>query len=263
MITAAPAHDSRLNHFCQGNPTGAAVLAMLNQYGMMPQLMRELLIDDAIAPITLADEATHAAAKQFYHQHQIDSDAALHAWMQHRGLSSEQTSHLITRSAKLEQFKQATWGHKLESYFLQRKPQLDKVIYSLLRLKEPGIAQELFFRIQAGEQPFAEIARAYSQGPEAETGGIVGPMELSTPHPTLAKMLAISQPGQLLPPTRLNEWIVIVRLEQLVAAQFDSAMQQRLLGELFDQWVQQQIAQQHDRPPGEPAQLAGAEQQRS
>jgi parvulin-like peptidyl-prolyl isomerase len=241
MITVEPASDSLLEKFRQGNLTGEALFALLNQYGMMPQFQRELLIDDAIASITLDPEAMHLASKQFYQQHKIDSDATLKTWMQRQGLDQAQLNHLITRSAKLNIFKQATWGHKLESYFLQRKPQLDQVVYSLLRVKEPGIAQELFFRIQNGEQPFAEIARAYSQGPEAETGGIIGPMELSTPHPTLAKMLAVSQPGQLLPPTRLNEWIVIVRLEQLVAAQFDAAMQQRLLTELFERWVKEQL----------------------
>jgi parvulin-like peptidyl-prolyl isomerase len=241
MTTAELVPNSLLERLHQGHLSVDAVLGLLTQYGLMPQLQRELLIDDAIANIALTAAAIDTAAQQFYQQQQINSDE-LQDWRQRRGLSNAQLNHLMTRSAKLEQFKQATWGHKLESYFLQRKPHLDQVVYSLLRLKEPGMAQEFFFRIQAGEQSFAELARAYSQGPEAETGGIVGPMALSTPHPALAKMLAVSQPGQLLPPTRLNEWIVIVRLEQLRAAQFDETMRQRLLQELFERWMQEQIA---------------------
>jgi parvulin-like peptidyl-prolyl isomerase len=106
---------------------------------------------------------------------------------------------------------------------------------------EPEVAQELYFRIQAGEQSFAECARAYSTGPEAQTGGLLGPMELSQPHPTLATLLSTSQPGQLWPPIRLGEWLVIVRLEKLLPAQLDEPMRQQLLNAQFEAWVQEQI----------------------
>jgi len=44
----------------------------------------------------------------------------------------------------------------------------------------------------------AELARD-SQGPEAETGGLIGPVELSNPHPAIAQMLSISKPSHLWP----------------------------------------------------------------
>jgi parvulin-like peptidyl-prolyl isomerase len=155
-----------------------------------------------------------------------------------------QVEGLATRGLLIEKFKQTTWGHKLESYFLSRKGQLDRVIYSLLRTKEPGIAQELYFRIQEKEQSFAELARDYSQGPEAQTDGLIGPVELSTPHPTVAQLLRSSQPGQLCPPLRLGEWLVIVRLEKFIPAQLDAPMRQRLLNECFSTWLSEQLNQQ-------------------
>ncbi len=216
------------------------IIALLKQYGIMPQLMREILIDCVIADITLTTEETFKACQQFYQQHQLNSDADLEAWLVYRSLSREQLNHLITRNAKLEYFKQSNWGNKLESYFLQRNAKLDRVIYSLIRVKDIGIAQELYFRIQEGEQSFSELAKLYSLGTEAETGGLLGPMELSVPHPDLAKMLAASQPGKLLPPTRLGEWIAIVRLEKFMKAQLNESMRQRLLNELFENWIQTQ-----------------------
>jgi parvulin-like peptidyl-prolyl isomerase len=118
------------------------------------------------------------------------------------------------------------------------------VIYSLIRTQEPGIAQELYFRIQEGEQSFADLAREYSQGSEAQTGGLIGPVELSVPHPVLAQMLRLSQPGQLCPPTRLGEWFLIVRLEKFIPAQLDASMRQRLLNECFNTWLSEQLNQQ-------------------
>ena len=110
-------------------------------------------------------------------------------------------------------------------------------MYSLIRVKDPYLAQELYFRVQEGEQSFSEIAREYSEGPEAETGGLLGPVDLGVPHPALAKMLLRSKPGELLPPSRLGDWVVVVRLEKYMPAQLDEVMRKRLLNELFDRWV--------------------------
>jgi parvulin-like peptidyl-prolyl isomerase len=141
----------------------------------------------------------------------------------------------------------ATWDAKLESHFRQLKPRLDQVVYSLIRVRDGGVAQELYFRLVEGEQSFAELAKQYSQGPEAQTGGLMGPVALRTPHPKLARILAIRQPGQLLPPIRVENWWLIVRLEKFIPAQLDEPMQQRLLNELFSTWLQEQL-QQNSQP---------------
>jgi hypothetical protein len=45
------------------------------------------------------------------------------------------------------------------------------VKYSLLRTRDLGLAQELYFRINDDGIPFAELASVYAEGQEAETGG--------------------------------------------------------------------------------------------
>ncbi|WP_063800766.1 peptidylprolyl isomerase [Mastigocoleus testarum] len=213
------------------------ILLLLNQYGILPQFVREIMIDCAIAEIAIAEDEALGAYKKFYQQHQLNSEEDLQAWLKARGISREQLEYIATRGLKLAKFQEQTWGNKLESYFLGRKQKLDRVVYSLIRVKDPYLAQELYFRVQEGEQSFSEIAREYSEGPEAETGGLLGPVDLGVPHPALAKMLLRSKPGELLAPTRLGDWVVVVRLEKYLPAQLDEVMRQRLLSELFDQWV--------------------------
>ncbi|MBD2460994.1 peptidylprolyl isomerase [Oscillatoria sp. FACHB-1407] len=219
------------------------VIPLLASYQMLPQLLQEILIDQAIAPIECTSEEKDAACQQFYTQHGLASEESRRAWLQQHGMNVSQLEARAMREVKIEKFKLATWGPKLESYFLNRKGQLDRVIYSLIRTQDLGIAQEVYFRVLEGEQSFAELARTYSQGPEAQTDGLIGPVELSVPHPTLAQMLSISQPGQLWAPTRVGEWLVIVRLERFIPAQLDDAMRRRLLNELFNNWLQEQLSQ--------------------
>lgn len=224
--------------------TAEELIPLLASYQLLTPLLRELIIDQAVASVSCTPEETAQAQKQFFEQQQITSEEAKLAWAAQHKMTPEQLEALAVRGLKIEKFKHATWVHKLESYFLSRKAQLDRVIYSLIRTQDPGTTQELYFRIQEGEQSFAELAREYSQGPEAETGGLIGPVELSTPHPMIAQMLRLSQPGQLCPPTRLGEWFVIVRLEKFFPAQLDTPMRQRLLNECFTTWLSEQLNQQ-------------------
>jgi len=235
--------DSILDRIHQRTISTEELLSLLTGYRLLPQLLREVVIDQAIAPYPCTFEETVAACKQFYEQNQITSEDERQAWLARNHLSMEQLESLVTRPLRLEQFKRETWAHKLESYFLQRKGQLDRMIYALIRTKNFDTAQELYFRIQEEEQSFADLARQYSEGPEAQTGGLLGPVEMSVPHPALAQKLATSQPGQVQPPFRLNEWVVIVRLEKFLPSQLDEAMRQRLLNELFETWVQEQLNQ--------------------
>ncbi|MCM0590173.1 MAG: peptidylprolyl isomerase [Gloeotrichia echinulata DVL01] len=220
--------------------TPSELIPLLASYQMLPQIMRELIIDQAIATIECSPEEVIQAQQQFNAEKQFKTEADLQSWVLYHGLSLNQLEAVTTRKLKIEKFKQATWGNKLESYFFQSKAKLDKVIYSLLRTQDAGIVQELYFRIQAQEQSFADVAREYSLGPEAQTGGLVGPVELNALHPVMVQMFSNSQPGQLLPPTRIAEWFVILRLEKLITAQLDEPMKARLLNELFENWLQEE-----------------------
>lgn len=219
------------------------IIPLLVSYELLPQLLRGRIIDQAIASIECTLEETASSCQQFYQKHQLTSETDHQAWLACYDMSPKQLESLATRELKIRKFKQVTWGHKLESYFLQRKRQLDKIIYSLMRTKDKGLAQELYFRIQEGEQSFAELAHTYAQGPEAQTGGLVGPIETRHLPQALVKLFQMSQPGQLWPPFRLGEWFVIVRLEKLIPARLDEPMRQQLLNELFEAWLQEQLNQ--------------------
>ncbi len=217
------------------------LISLLTEYQMLPQLRREILIDRAIASIQISTAESAIAIEEYYTKHQIINITERQVFLQHYSMSATQLEAVAIRESKIEKFKIITWENKLESFFLAHKSKLDRVIYSVLRTKTPELAQELYFRIQAKEQSFAECAAQYSEGVEAQTSGLIGPVELGVPHPLLAKMLTLSKPSQLLPPTRFGDWFLVVRLEKFIPAVFDRAMRQKLLNQLFQQWLNEQI----------------------
>jgi parvulin-like peptidyl-prolyl isomerase len=217
---------------------------LLAEYQLLSQFQRELIVNKAIATIELTPEEKASTIKQFSELNKLTTPEALKAAQQQLCITSLQFEAIATRELRLEKFKQATWDNKLEQYFLQFKPQLDKVVYSLLRIDNSEVAQELFFRIQDGDATFADCAKEYSKGQEAQTGGLIGPVPLSQPHQAIAQKLGTSKPGQVLPPMKLENWYVILRLEKLIPSQLDDATRTMLLNHLFEQWLGEQIQQQ-------------------
>ncbi len=217
------------------------LLSHLKTYQMLPQLLRELVMDHAIAAIECSGEAVETAKTQYLNQNRLTDPQRAQAWLKYYQLNEQEFEKIAVRQYKIQQFKQETWGTKVESYFLQRKRDLDQVVYSLLRTKDNNTATELYFRLQNKEANFEELAQQYSEGPEAQTRGLVGPVPVSTPHEKIAKLLAQSEAGQLWPPVRVGEWNIIVRLEKLISAQLDEGTRQKLLHELFSKWLEEQI----------------------
>jgi hypothetical protein len=216
----------------------ATLVQKLLQYRLLEKLVQETVIDGLIENIA-CDQTV--AYEEFCCKRQLQSEKQRQEWRKQAHFTAEQMMTEAIREYRLHRFKEETWGDRLQTYFLKRKSQLDRVVYSMIRVKDSHLAQELHFQLSDDGISFSEIAKQYSEGKEAQTGGLVGPVELSVPHPTLARMLQLSYEGQLWLPTKIGDWLIIVRFEKMIPAQLDEAMRQRLLNEQFQALIQQQM----------------------
>jgi parvulin-like peptidyl-prolyl isomerase len=234
--------------------TSSDIVPLLTQYQLLTPLIREVLIDQAIVAVELPEDILQATCEAFYEQQQIADPEMRQQWLQQTGLSEPQLINLATRALRIQAFKQQRWGQIIESDFLMNKSHLDQISYSLLRTSSPEIAQELYFRIQSGEQEFAAAATEYSEGEEAKTGGLIGPVPLTQSHPAILERLRQGKTGQLFPPMPIDQWFVLVRLEQRIAAQLDDATKQKLLDHRFEGWLTEQMKQPQPtaQPPTAP-----------
>ena len=171
------------------------------------------------------------------------ADQPLEAYLLQKGWIAEDFELHLKRPEALRLFAQQRFGPGLEEKFLASKGARDQVIYSLLRVRDPGLARELWIRLEEGETTFAEAA-ALSEGPEAYRKGVMGPLAIGQLQPTLlADWLYSLQPGELRPPEPLGEWHVMVRLEQLTPARLDAAMREQLLKEELDHFLEARVQQ--------------------
>jgi parvulin-like peptidyl-prolyl isomerase len=218
-------------------------LGELARLGLLRPYLRQQLISELVDgdPEPLSNEDSQAAFQAFAQERQIGSQEALDRYRLDQLLSPQGLEAQILRPLRLLRHGQRHFRPKAEARFLERKTELDRVVYSLLRLKDQGLARELFLRIDEDDASFADLAAAYAEGPEQSTRGIVGPVALTQAHPALADRLRTASPGQLLEPFRIEGWWVVVRLEQLTPAVFDQATASQMTQELLDQWINEEV----------------------
>jgi len=70
---------------------------------------------------------------------------------------------------------------------------------------------------------------------------LIGPVSLDQLHPLLARVAERYAPGAVIPPLELNGTAHLIRVERLQKACLDDAMRQRLLLELRQQWLDQEL----------------------
>lgn len=221
--------------------TSEQLFPLISKYRLIPQLAKEIYIESVIKDYEVAEAEYLEGCKRFYHQQRFTTEQELNLWLQQQRLGREDLENLIKRELRLHKFKTAKWENQVESHFCQRKSQIDRVVFSMIRVKEIDIAEEIYFRLVAREADFAELAPLYSIGIEAKTKGISGPVELGKLDPALANVLITSQPGEVTPPTQIGGCWVIVQLETILPAQLNDEMRQYLTEELFNQWVYEEV----------------------
>jgi parvulin-like peptidyl-prolyl isomerase len=217
-------------------------LAQLSRHGLLKPFIERQVVAKYVASIAINEEESGTLIGQFCKRQQLQDVESLDNWLSEQALTREDLAWQLSLPTRIERYARQQFGAKAESRFLQRKTQLDQVVYSLLRVKDGGLARELFLRIQNGEATFADLAARYAEGPEQSTHGIVGPVPLTQAHPVLAEKLRTNPVGSLIQPFSIEQWWLVVRPERLQAACFDEAMALQMSRELFEEWVAEEVA---------------------
>jgi len=226
----------------------ASVLALLRRHNLLAALLRAEVIAEAVAGIQVATEQSQHLVEEFCTRQQCEPQH-LPDHLKKMSLTPEDLQWQLELPVRVQAFADHQFRNKAEARFLARKEQLDRVVYSLLRVKDPFLARELYLQVSGGEAHFADLAGQYAEGPERNTKGIIGPVPLTQAHPALAELLRTSTPGTVLEPFQISDWWLLARLERYESARFDGETAQQMCQELFQEWVQEEAAGKLARMP--------------
>lgn len=155
--------------------------------------------------------------------------------------SASLLDHLSTGEG-CRRWAQAQWHGRLQSVYLARKAELDQASCLMLRVSDPHLAQELYFRVSSGESSFQALASQFSEGPERQSGGAFPKQPVARLPLGLPAVLQDLKPGELTSPRPLGDGWALVQLQELEPARFeDEAVQEQLLSDQLGSWLSEAV----------------------
>jgi len=216
---------------------GANAIDLLRSKDLLLSLVRRQLIEKATESLKMPVGLIQKALIEHCQKEQLENDASLNNWLENHHLTKDELIHQLSLPIKLSKLAIDEFGNQAEAHFLQRKEQIDQFSYSLLRVKDSGMAYELYLQLEANEASFENLAADHSEGPEQRSGGKVGPGSLKQAHPRLQQLLRTATPGVVQEPILIEQWWVVARLDERQEASFNDAMRQRMANELLQDWL--------------------------
>ncbi len=231
--------NSPVLHIGNRQLTAESIIQQLTKSQLLPQLLREIVTDEIIDQWqTSLDRALGYTQEEFEQAYQQVSQIT-----PFQGMNRLQLEAITDRNLKLQKFKESAWGNRVTTYYFDRKQDLDQVVFYVMQVNDAMVAQELYFRVQEQEQPFSELAKEYSIGPNSQEGGKVGPIPLSSLQSAIAQKISSLKPNEVSALFSLDDSFLFVQLVQIIPAQFEQ-VRSRLLDELFEKWLQERISQE-------------------
>ena len=210
---------------------------LLHKNRLLKPLIRSELTKSILAKIVIEEDLKEKIINDFKKKAGIASENELEKWLKINEIDESDLEDIALKDSRLNKYCEKEFSNNVESHFLERKNQLDIVIYSLLRLKDFYKARELYLRISEKEADFGDLATLFSEGIENATRGIIGPVPLEQAHPALVDKLRNSSPGEVQPPIPIDGSYVVIRLESLDTAHLDNFMRSKMLLELFNKRI--------------------------
>ena len=233
-----------------------SALSSLKSYRLWPVVLREALLDKAISGIPCTQEEMSEAWGIWCKRNDVDPESPVF-----EGLSRAEMIKAAAREKQIEKFKEKTFAKLIPEYFRARKRELDRITLEVVQFQHAAVAEEALFRCHEGEQSLEEAAHelAHRDGGEPPVKRI-GPIGMARLSAGMSSLVTGAKAGSLRGPKKLGQFHVVVLVLEIREAALDLRTRQRLLEELLNQWVEQQMSAMTGRPPKQaPHQLEDSE----
>ena len=116
-------------------------LTLLDRFNLLKPLVEQMVTSEAIAHVVVSDEQLEQARFGLLQQRGLNGMAQWAELIEQLGRSEEEVLDRLRQGIRRRNLMQERFVAKAEARFLERKNELDQVVYSLLRLKNSFLAR--------------------------------------------------------------------------------------------------------------------------
>jgi hypothetical protein len=223
-------------------------LAYLKKSGayhrVLAEIIRQHILEQELqtkTDIQCNDFQIDQALVDFRVQNDLQDVDAFQEWMQSNSVDYHEFRKNIQFGFKVEQLKMKITESKIESYFQEQKPLLDRVVLSRIILEDKDKANLVKDELIRDRTKFGQLAQMHSITDDRIANGMMGPVSRGQMPDILKAAIDLAQTGDILGPLDIDGRYCIFRIEQLLPAILEGALKQELKNQLFEQWIQEKI----------------------
>ncbi len=224
------------------------VINYLQSAGQLQAFLMEILRQHAIATALEADPELTPSSEMidqilhtFRQKNGLEDAIGFQTWMSQNGIDYETLWDRVARDQALQQLILQKSEPKLGEYFMNRKLELDHVLLSCIAVETESKAYEFRDQLEHNEAVFEELAEEYSLAGNHQSGGRMEPISRGKLPDDLRAEIDIQEPGALIGPVAIDNCWYLFRLEDVMEASLEGALEEQLRAELFGQWLADEV----------------------
>jgi len=174
--------------------------------------------------------------KNWKRKNSIKSNSELEQWLNLYNLNMDEWINLINSDYLWTYWCINKYKDEITQYFIKRKDYLDLYYYTIIKIKNKELADEIYIRIKEKESTFEEISNNFSSDNEIFFAEKIGPISINEMEDAIASLLKIGDLKQLFQPKLSNGFWFILRKDNVLKAEFNNQQKIKLsleLGEKF------------------------------
>jgi parvulin-like peptidyl-prolyl isomerase len=194
------------------------------------------LPDDKVSSAELVQQIIN-----FRLRYELTAEEDFQSWLESEKKTYADFHRQMQYDLQLQYLKEMVAAPKIQEYFVGNKIYLDRLVLSQIVVKSKEQAEELKSQISDDGIRFEKIAQEYSISDESILNGLVGEISRGSMPDELRAVIDTSQVGELLGPVEFDGLFYLLRVEKLLPASLDEALQRRLGEDIFEEWLNAKV----------------------
>ena len=223
-------------------------LAYLQNSGGLPKFLleitRQYLLEKEVRERAIAEPSLEVLEQfilELRMQQGLTTIDKFQTWLASQGLTYHDFREKMKFLIQIETCKTNITEPQLESYFLEQRKNLEKLVLSRIVVDSSQVAQDLKDKLEKGSVDFFQLAKEYSIVDDAVIGGALGSVSRGDLPKEIALSLENCTAGQIIGPLVIETRYCLLKVEEIIPAQLDNSLKQALEIELFNQWLKNRI----------------------
>jgi parvulin-like peptidyl-prolyl isomerase len=226
----------------------AQVIAVLKQTLRYKAINQDMLHQMVVADVArergvqLTDAEVQQAGEQQRSELRLERATDTLAWLADQQVTPQEWEQGIRDRLLRAKLAEHLFASEAEKRFVENRLSYDRVVLYQIIVADAALAQELFYRIDAGESSFFDVAYEFDVDPaRRQRSGFEGVIHRWELQPAISTLVFNATAGTLAGPIQTNAGHHILWVREFLPATLTDDRRQELLQALFQEWLQAEL----------------------